>query len=111
METLKKTRQFKKVYENGKSYATPNLVLYRLSNKKEYNRFGFSISKKIGNAVIRNKLRRRIKEIIRHNEKYIRNGYDLVFIARKPVVNLDFFHLKKNTIYLFKKSGIWKKSR
>ena len=108
MNTLKKNRDFKRVYSCGKSYATFYLVLYWYYNKKDINRYGFSISKKIGNAVIRNKLRRRLKEIIRTNEdNHILNGYDFIFIARKPVVKLKFSSLKKDVIKLFKKAGVW----
>lgn len=107
MKTLKKNIDFKRVYSTGNSYATSFLVLYWLSNQKKYNRFGFSISKKIGNAVTRNKLRRRLKEIIRFNEKNMVNGYDFIFIARKPVVKLEFIRLKKDVFKLFKKANVW----
>ena len=111
MKSLKNNREFKEVYSKGNSKATSNLVLYWYPNCKHKNRVGFSISKKIGKAVVRNKLKRRLKEIVRHNECYLKHGYDLVFIARKPVVNLNFQQIKKDVIKLFKKSGIWKRNR
>jgi ribonuclease P protein component len=98
---------FKRVYSAGNSYATSHLVLYWYENQKKYNRFGFSISKKIGKAVVRNKLRRRLKEIIRLNEDNLVVGYDLIIIARKPVVRLEFTKIKKDVFKLFRKSGIW----
>lgn len=105
MESLKKNKEFKKVYENGKSYATRNLVIYVLNYEKgDKNRFGLSVSKKIGNAVVRNKLKRRLREIIREFEvekEFI--GYDIIFIARKPVVRLDYFQLKNDVKRLYKK--------
>ena len=109
MESLKKNKEFKKVYRNGKSYATHYLVLYKLDNNMTYNRYGFSISKKIANAVGRNKLKRRLREIIRKLEKKekITLGYDLIFITRKPVVKLDFHELKSDLIKLLRKMDIY----
>lgn len=105
MESLKKNREFKKVYDNGKSYATRNLVIYVLNYEKgQKNRYGLSVSKKIGNAVVRNKLKRRLREIIREFEKEKDfKGYDIIFIARKPVVRLDYHHLKSDVKRLYKK--------
>jgi ribonuclease P protein component len=108
VDSLKKNRDFKRVYSRGKSYATYNLVLYFLPNGLEKNRVGFSISKKIGKAVVRNKIRRRLKEIIRL-ENNLKEGYDLVFIARKPVVELDYRGLEKNVKRLLKKAEVYKK--
>lgn len=108
MESLKKNKEFKKVYDNGRSYATRNLVLYCLNYEKgKKNRYGLSVSKKIGNAVVRNKLKRRLREIIRNfeNEKDFK-GYDIIFIARKPVVKLDYQSLKKDVEKLYKKMNI-----
>ena len=105
--TLKKNREFKQVYSSGKSIASPYLVLYWYSNNKEKNRYGFSISKKIGKAVVRNKLKRRLKEIIRLKEEKICMGYDIIIIARNPINKLDFQKLKKDLIKLYKKAGIW----
>ncbi|MFW6268539.1 MAG: ribonuclease P protein component [Bacillota bacterium] len=108
MHSLKKTGEFKKVYRNGKSGATKYLVMYKLKNNLDYNRYGFSISKKIGKAVIRNKLKRRFREIIRElDKKNIKKSYDLVFIARKPVVNLDFWGLRKDVIKLLQRMEIF----
>jgi ribonuclease P protein component len=108
VESLKKNKEFKKVYENGKSYATRNLVIYCLNYKKgKKNRYGLSVSKKIGNAVVRNKLKRRLREIIREYEKEKEfKGYDIIFIARKPVVNLDYQSLKKDVKKLYKKMNL-----
>ena len=108
MESLKKNKEFKKVYENGKSYATRNLVIYCLNYEKgKKNRYGLSVSKKIGNAVVRNRLKRRLREIIREfeSEKEFK-GYDIIFIARKPVVNLDYHRLKRDVKKLYQKMNI-----
>lgn len=112
MKSLKKNKDFRNVYNNGKSLASRYLVIYKLENNLNYNRYGFSISKKIANAVGRNKLKRRLREIIREIEKKenIIFGFDIIFIARKPVVNLDFYKLKSDCIKLIKKMGLYEKS-
>ncbi len=111
MKSLKTNKDFRRVYNKGKSYASFYLVLYLLENKKNFSRNGFSISRKIGKAVVRNKLKRRMKEIIRSEEENIKIGYDLIFIARNPVNKLDFNGLKNETKKLLKKSGVMKRRK
>lgn len=106
MDRLKKSKDFKKVYNRGKSLATYNLVLYYYPNRTDTNRLGFSISTKVGNAVVRNKIRRRLREIIRLKEN-LKRGYDLIIIARKPVVNLDYKGLERDVNKLFKKANLF----
>ena len=84
--TLKKARDFKNVYERGKIAASPLLVLYSLENNMNINRYGFSISKKVGNAVTRNKIRRCLKELIKSHEE---TGYDFVIVVRTRAGNIS----------------------
>jgi len=109
VESLKTNSEFKRVYKNGKSYATRNLVIYWLPTKLDKNRYGFSVSKRVGKAVVRNKIKRRLKEIIREFEKqYNFKTYDIIFIARNPIVDLDFSQLKRDVRRLYGKSGLIK---
>lgn len=112
VESLKKNKDFKNVYNKGKSKASRYLVIYKLENGLNHNRYGFSISKKIANAVGRNKIKRRLREIIREIEKKekIVFGYDIIFIARKPVVDLNFHRLKADCNKLIKKMGLNKEN-
>lgn len=105
MKSLKKNRDFKKVYSRGKSLATYNLVLYYYPNHISENRVGFSISKKIGKAVIRNRIKRRLKEIIRL-KKNLKTGYDLIFIARKPIAKRDYHQLLGDVNKLLNKAKL-----
>lgn len=81
-ESLKKNADFQNVYKNGKSYANKYLVMYVLENNLNRNRLGISVSKKVGNSVVRHRLTRLIRESYRLNEKMFKDGLDIVVIAR-----------------------------
>ena len=81
-ESLKKNKDFQVVYKNGKSYANRYLVLYIRENGMDKNRLGISVSKKVGNSVVRHHLTRLIRESYRLQEEHFQCGFDLVVIAR-----------------------------
>jgi len=104
--TLKKNHEFKRLYNKGKSVASFCLVVYCKRNGRAENRIGFTISKKIGNAVQRNKIRRRLKEIYRLNEDKLVSGYDIVLVARTKSRYISYFELESSVLALFKKLGL-----
>lgn len=81
-ESLKNNRDFQNVYKNGNSYANKYLVMYILENRTDINRVGISVSKKVGNSIVRHRLTRIIRESVRLNCESIETGYDIVIIAR-----------------------------
>ena len=81
-ESLKKSKDFQKVYNKGNSYANRLLVMYVLENHTDKNRLGISVSKKVGNSVIRHHLTRLIREGYRLQEDMFNSGLDIVVIAR-----------------------------
>ncbi len=87
---LKNKKDFRNLYQRGKSYAYPLFVLYRRVNKEEVCRIGFSISKKVGCAVVRNRLKRQFREAVRRQISEFVSGYDYVFIIRKQAVGVIF---------------------
>ena len=89
-ESLKKNSDFQKVYRQGKSYANRYLVMYVLENHTEGNRLGISVSKKVGNSVIRHHLTRLIRESYRLHEDMFNNGLDIVVIARSTARNISY---------------------
>ena len=82
MDSLKKNKDFQNVYRNGKSYADKYLVMYVLENGLESNRIGISVSKKVGNSVVRHHLTRLLRESYRLHEEMFHSGWDIVVIAR-----------------------------
>ena len=87
MHRLRSNMEFKKVYSGGKTYWNRNLVLYVRRNNFEYNRVGYSITKKIGNSIVRNKIRRRMKEIYRLNFYELKGNYDLILDRKSTRLN------------------------
>lgn len=81
-ESLKKNKDFQKVYRKGKSYANRYLVMYVLENHMNKKRLGISVSKKVGNSIVRHRLARLIRESYRLQEDRYRCGIDIVVIAR-----------------------------
>lgn len=105
---LRKNMEFKKVYSTGKNFWNRNLVLYVRKNNLEETRLGITITKKIGNAVTRNRIRRRIKEIYRLNIHRIKDGYDLIFIPKKNVIDISYKELESALIHILKISKMLK---
>ena len=81
-ESLKKNRDFRTVYRDGKSYANRLLVMYTLKNDSDRNRLGISVSKKVGNSVVRHHITRLVRESYRLHEEMFHSGWDIVVIAR-----------------------------
>ncbi len=102
VEKLKKSSQFSEVYKKGKSSATRLVVLYRLENGLDFNRVGYSVSKKVGKSVVRNRAKRLIKEAYRLNELGEKKGCDLVFIARVRMNTAEFSEVEKSVKRLLK---------
>lgn len=105
-EGLKKNSDFGIVYRKGKSRANHQLVLYIMKNGTERNRLGISVSKKVGNSVVRHRVKRLIKEAYRLNENLFEKGYDLVFIARNDARDRTFEEMEKSVLHVSDSQGI-----
>jgi ribonuclease P protein component len=105
-ERLRKNYEFKFVYGKGKVYSNNILVLYIIENNADYNRVGFSVSKKVGKSVIRNKVRRKIKECYRLNSSNIKKGYNMVFVSRVRAKDANYNEIDKAMLSLFRKCQI-----
>ena len=109
-ESLKKNDQFREVYKRGKSLANKYLVIYVLENNLEINRLGISVSKKVGNSVVRHHLARLIRESYRLHEDMFNSGLDIVVVARKSAGSISYHDMESALLHLFRLHKIIKKS-
>ena len=101
-ESLKKNSDFKYVYQNGKSFANRFLVMYILENNMDKNRLGISVSKKVGNSVVRHKITRLIRESYRLHENIFNSGLDIVVVARKNAALANYKEIESALLHLAK---------
>lgn len=101
-ESLKSNQNFQNVYKNGRSYANKYLVMYVLENRTDNLRVGISVSKKVGNSIVRHRLTRLIRESVRLNSGKITKGYDLVIIARVSLKDKKYAETESAILHLLK---------
>ena len=101
--SLKSNRDFRRLYSRGKRAVCPTLVLYVQTNRQGRNRLGITVSKKLGNAVTRNRVRRRLREIYRLHEEEFLPGRDLVIVARVRGVHVSYWTLDRDLMKLARK--------
>ena len=104
--TLKKNSDFRRLYAKGKSAATSCLVLYCRPNRRGENRLGYTVSVKLGHAVVRNRIRRRLREIVRLNEPRLKQGWDIVIVARGRSVGAPYRKLEASFLEACGKLGL-----
>lgn len=105
-ESLKKNKDFQIVYKNGRSYANKYLVMYVLENRTDNLRVGISVSKKVGNSIVRHRLTRLIRESVRLNSDKVLKGYDLVIIARVNLKDKKYAETESAFLHLTRLHGI-----
>ena len=104
---VKKEKDFNAIFKKGKSFANRKFVIYRLENNVQHFRVGLSVSKKLGNAVTRNQIKRRIRHILIEHKNQLVENVDFVVIARKGVEILDYAEMEKNLLHVLKLSKIY----
>lgn len=107
-ESLKKNRDFQTVYKEGKSFANRYLVLYVKENGLDKNRIGISVSKKVGNSIVRHRLTRLIRESYRLQEDMFNSGLDMVVIARINAKGKGYQEISSALMHLGKLQGVLK---
>lgn len=98
--SLKKSEDFKRVYEEKRSYANKYLVVYLRKNEINVNRLGISVSKKVGNSVVRHRLTRLVRESYRLNKDRLVSGYDIVVVLRYTAKGKDFHEIQSAFLHL-----------
>lgn len=102
---LKCNHVFRRLYASS-GHANAFLVLYARRNRTGCNRVGITVGKKLGHAVVRNRVRRRLREVYRLNEERFQPGWDIVVVARTRAINAPFAQLTKAYLSLAEKAGI-----
>ena len=105
-ESLKKNRDFQSVYQFGKSAGNRYLVMYVKENGKRINRLGISVSKKVGNSVVRHRMTRLVRESYRLSEERFVEGTDIIVIVRPGAKERNFFEIESALLHLAGKQGI-----
>ena len=109
-ESLRKKQDFAKAYKEGRSRANALLVLYARQNQLSYNRIGISVSRKVGNSVIRHRITRLIRESYRLSEDDFRSGYDFVVIARVKAKGTTYEEIRSALLCLAKGQHVLKET-
>ncbi len=107
-ESLKKNRDFQLIYKEGKSRANRYLVLYVRKNGLSKNRLGISVSKKVGNSIVRHRITRLVRESYRLQEDIFNSGLDMVVIARVSAKGKSFQEISDALLHLGKLQGVIK---
>ena len=101
-ESLKKNKDFQEIYKRGKSFANRYLVMYVKENESQKNRLGISVSKKVGNSIVRHRLARLIRESYRLNETEFLAGFDIIVVARISAKDKGFYDIESALLHLGK---------
>ncbi|WP_300415451.1 ribonuclease P protein component [uncultured Oscillibacter sp.] len=104
--TLKKNHEFRRMYQRGASAVAGSMVLYCRKNRLGHNRLGVTVSVKLGNAVKRNRARRRLREVYRLNGPRLRQGWDLILVARGRTLTASWGELNDSFLRLARKLGL-----
>ncbi|MGI5843558.1 MAG: ribonuclease P protein component [Candidatus Xenobium sp.] len=106
LKTLKKPRDFDRVFRQGRSVAAQHLVLYCLKRPRPGGRVAFCVSKKLGSAVVRNHVRRRLREVYRLNQEKLATRWDVILLARPLALSASFQDLEKEFLNLAERANL-----
>ena len=105
--TVKKNYEFRRLYQKGKSAVGRSMVVYARPNRWGHNRIGVTVSAKLGKATVRNRVRRRFREIFRLNDAQVKQGYDFILVARSRAVAGSYAELNRSYRKLIRELELW----
>ena len=105
--TLKKNHESRRLYQKGASAAGPSMVVYCRKNRLGHNRLGLTASVKLGSAVVRNRCRRRLREVYRLHSGQLRQGWDIILVARGRTAGVPWQELNDTFLRLCRKLNLW----
>ncbi len=103
---LRKRKQFNYLFKNGKGLGCEYFSLVYLPLKTKNFKVGYSVSKKVGKAVVRNKMKRRLKECVRSFSNEIKNEFYIIIVAKSKIIELEFVDMNEKLYKLFRKAGL-----
>jgi ribonuclease P protein component len=107
---IKKNKEFQEAFKKGKSVANRQFVVYTLKKpEQKHFRIGLSVSKKVGNAVTRNQIKRYVRQVFHELDGQLHNDMDYVIIARKPTATMDFFEVQQSLSHVLRLAHVLKK--
>ena len=111
MESIRKNEDFRTCYKFGKSYANKYLVVYIRKNGTDQNRIGISVSKKVGNSVVRHRIKRLVHESYRLHEKEFDSGSDIAVVGRRSADGASYYEIERALIFLLRNAGMYHSER
>lgn len=105
--TIKENYEFRRLYAKGKSAVTPSVVVYCRKNGRQHNRLGVTVSTKLGHAVVRNRARRRLRELFRLSQPQMLQGYDVLLVARGRTARIPHKYLQRDYESALRKVGLF----
>lgn len=106
---IKKNEEFSRVFNEGKSVANRQFVLYFLRKEEQKHfRIGLSVSKRVGNAVTRNRIKRIIRVVFHELKEELKGEYDFVVIARQPTAKMNYHEMKKSLHHVLKLARVFR---
>lgn len=104
-----KNEEFQQIFKQGESFANKQLVIYYVPKKDQHHfRVGISVGKKLGNAVMRNQIKRYIRESLRQLESHIQPDVDIIIIARKPTTSMKVDEIKNSLKHVLKRTSLYR---
>ena len=108
--TLKKNSEFRRLYSRGKSAVNSYMAVYCRRSGGPVNRLGYTVSTKLGHAVVRNRVRRRLREIVRLSAPRLKTGWDIVIVARRRCVGADYHRMEAAFLRACEELGLLKEA-
>lgn len=107
MESIRKNEDFRACYRLGKSYANKYMVVYVMNNGTDRSRIGISVSKKVGNSVVRHRIKRLVRESYRLHEHSFDSGSDIAVVGRRSADGASYWEIERALLFLLRKAGIY----